>query len=69
LIKFSISPKKRKVFLAFIDVEGIVIMDRGIITTISEHTGQPVRRKSLKIKDETAATNITIWNNKVNNNR
>jgi len=40
-------------------------MDRGIISTISQETGEPIRRRSLKIRDQTGAINITLWNTKV----
>ena len=49
-----------------LDVEGVVIMDNGLIETTSRDHGKLLRRRSLKIKDETAAINITIWNDKVN---
>ncbi|CAF1471137.1 unnamed protein product, partial [Rotaria sordida] len=47
-----------------VDVEGIVIMNRGLITSTSQYTGESLRGRSFKIKDETAAINITIWNEK-----
>ncbi len=61
-IKYSIKKK----ILDFIDLEGIVIMDRGVTTTISQINGEIIRRRSLKIKDETGVLFITVWNNKVN---
>ncbi len=41
-------------------------MDRGVTTTTSEINGEIIRRRSLKIKDETGVIFITVWNNKVN---
>jgi hypothetical protein len=41
-------------------------MDKGVTTTISQNNGEPIRRKSLKIKDETGVISIIIWNHKVN---
>ncbi|CAF1620560.1 unnamed protein product [Rotaria magnacalcarata] len=49
------------------DVEGVVIMDRGIVTTTSPMTGTTMIRRSFKIKDETNAVNVTIWNDKNDN--
>lgn len=49
-----------------LDTEGVVIMDRGIVTTVSETTGANLRRRMIKIKDETNSINVTIWNDKVN---
>ncbi|CAF4452380.1 unnamed protein product, partial [Rotaria magnacalcarata] len=48
-------------------VEGVVIMDRGIVTTTSPMTGTTMIRRSFKIKDETNAVNVTIWNDKNDN--
>ncbi|CAF1370045.1 unnamed protein product [Rotaria sordida] len=50
---------------AYVDVEGQIIMDRGVSTTISQDSTTTIRRRLLKIKDETGAINITLWNNKV----
>jgi len=58
-----IQTKNKKCFI--IDVEGIVVMDRNTIISKSSGTGDLVRRKSIKIKDESSAINITFWNYKV----
>ncbi|CAM4851171.1 unnamed protein product, partial [Rotaria magnacalcarata] len=42
-------------------------MDRGIVTTTSPMTGTTMIRRSFKIKDETNAVNVTIWNDKNDN--
>ncbi|CAF4099173.1 unnamed protein product [Rotaria sp. Silwood2] len=42
------------------DAEGIVIMGRGIVTTTSSNTGANIRRRLIKINDETSAINVTI---------
>ena len=47
------------------DIEGEIIMDRGLSVTIGPNTGTELRRRLLKIKDETGIINITIWNRKV----
>jgi hypothetical protein len=41
-------------------------MDKGVTTTISQNNGEAIRRKSLKIKDDTGVISIIIWNNKIN---
>lgn len=41
-------------------------IDNGTTTTTSQITGEQIRRRVLKIKDATASTYVTIWNNKVN---
>ncbi|CAF2950321.1 unnamed protein product [Rotaria sp. Silwood2] len=48
-----------------VDVEGKIILDRGISTTRSQTTGAEIRRQSMKIEDETGGINITIWNQKI----
>ncbi|CAF1370081.1 unnamed protein product [Rotaria sordida] len=50
---------------AYVDVEGQIMMDRGIFTTTSENNDTTIRRRLLKIKDETGAINITLWNKKI----
>ncbi|CAF4403940.1 unnamed protein product [Rotaria sp. Silwood2] len=57
----------QKIHGSSVDTEGIVIMDRGILTTVSETTGANLRRRIIKIKDQTSAINVTIWNDKNNN--
>ncbi|CAF1284521.1 unnamed protein product [Adineta steineri] len=47
------------------DVEGQIIFDNNISTTIGGNNGIQLRRISLKIKDQTGTVNITVWNNKV----
>ncbi len=43
-------------------------MDNGTTTKISQFTGETLRRKSIKIKDETGTIVLIIWNNKVKKN-
>jgi len=40
-------------------------MDNGLFTKRSENNNGEIRRRLMKIKDETGVINITIWNNKV----
>lgn len=35
------------------------------MTTTSDVNNAQIRRRSIKIKDETAIVNVTIWNEKV----
>lgn len=60
---FCLKVKEKSIYL--IDVEGQVILDRGTIQTTSENDNTVMRRRSLKIRDQTGAVNITLWNNKV----
>ncbi|CAF3334255.1 unnamed protein product, partial [Rotaria sp. Silwood2] len=57
----------QKIHGSSVDTEGVVIMDRGILTTTSETTGAHLRRRVIKIKDETSTIHVTIWNDKNNN--
>ena len=45
---------------SLVDVEGKIVLDRGISTSTSETTRAEIRRRSLRIEDETGAINITI---------
>jgi hypothetical protein len=55
----------KKKYLSNVDVEAIVVTDQPEMTSTSESTGQIIRRKSIKIKDEKCAIYVTFWNNKV----
>ncbi len=57
---------EKKPYFYASDVEGKVVMDREVSTTISESNGATIRRKLMKIEDETGTINITVWNKKVN---
>jgi len=41
-------------------------MDRGIVTSTSANNGAIIRRRMIRVKDETGDIYITIWNKKVN---
>ncbi|CAF4154595.1 unnamed protein product [Adineta steineri] len=47
-----------------VDVEGQIIFDNNVSTTVGGNNGMQLRRRSLKIKDQTGTVNITVWNNK-----
>ena len=56
---------KKNVFSFHLDVQGRVVSDQKEKTSMSRNNGQLVRRKVLKIKDQTSTATVTIWSNKV----
>jgi hypothetical protein len=58
--------KKHQIKILYaLDLEGVIIMDRGIVTSISQDNDTSEQTRSLKIRDETGCINIIIWNEKV----
>ena len=47
-------------------MEGTVISDTGIITTIYPNIDKPIKRRSIKIRDDKSTVRISVWNDKVN---
>lgn len=45
----------------FLDIEGQIVMDRGIIGNASNINSNS-KRRSIKVKDETSSIDITFWN-------
>ena len=41
------------------------MLDQKVKTTTSQNSGQLIRRKVIKIKDQTSTTIVNIWSNKV----
>ncbi|CAF2073335.1 unnamed protein product [Rotaria magnacalcarata] len=48
-----------------VDIEGTIIMDRGVSTRICNSSGTIIRNRTLQMKDETAIIYIIIWNDKI----
>jgi hypothetical protein len=48
-----------------LDVEGIVVAEWLPIITTSQTNGRLIRRKKIKIKDETGSATLTFWSDKV----
>jgi hypothetical protein len=46
--------------LTIVDVEVIIIVDRGLFTTTSGSTGEIFKRRSLKIRDESGDIDVTL---------
>ncbi len=48
-----------------VDIEGNIVVDKGIATTRSESTGGLIRRRVLRVEDESGGIIVTVWNKKV----
>ncbi|CAF1380194.1 unnamed protein product [Adineta ricciae] len=66
IMKKTIRDAQQLAHNAYVDVEGKIILDRGTSTTTSEITRAEIRRRCLKIEDESGSINIVVWNQKIN---
>ncbi|CAF0929844.1 unnamed protein product [Adineta ricciae] len=49
---------------ALVDVEGTVILDRGLISSTGHDATNHIIRRTFKITDDTSTINVTAWNEK-----
>lgn len=62
--QYCIMPSIEK-FSFYVDVQGKVMFNEKPKTVTSQTSDKPIRRKTIKIKDETSSATVTIWSNKV----